>query len=92
MEKLLKEFKKRMHIFHDAEDESLLNILDKSYASIQELCGEFDIKSDKLGAELVLERSRYVYNEQLEFFEQNFSSLITTFGFKNIVYRGGFDE
>ncbi|WP_217971489.1 phage gp6-like head-tail connector protein [Staphylococcus xylosus] len=92
MDGLLKEFKQRMHIFHDDENDSLIRILELSYEYIQELCGEFNIEKESIGVELVLERSRYVYNEQTEFFEENFSSLITSFGLKNIVYRSNDNE
>lgn len=95
MEVLLEEFKQRMHIFHNAEDESLMNILRKSYMAIQATCGEFNINETEIGQELVLERSRYVYNEQLQFFHKNFSTLLHDFGIANLIFKGdayGTDE
>lgn len=95
MDFLLEEFKQRMHIFHSAEDESLMNILRKSYMAIQSVCGNFDLETDEIGQELVLERSRYVYNEQLQFFHKNFSTLIHDFGIANMILKGdayGTDE
>ncbi|MFF5513025.1 phage gp6-like head-tail connector protein [Staphylococcus capitis] len=88
MDELLKEFKERMHIFHDAEDESLKKILNKSYFAIQSICGEFDLKDDVIGQELVMERSRYVYNEQLQFFHKNYATALMDFGLANQVYKG----
>ncbi|OEK56326.1 hypothetical protein [Staphylococcus equorum] len=95
MNELLKEFKQRMHIFHSSEDESLKQILNKSYIAIQSICGSFDIEENPIGQELVMERSRYVYNEQLQFFHKNFSTLLLDFGLNNKVFGGdefGVDE
>ena len=95
MDELLKEFKQRMHIFHSSEDESLKQILNKSYIAIQSICGSFDIEDSSIGQELVMERSRYVYNEQLQFFHKNFSTLLLDFGLNNKVFGGdefGVDE
>lgn len=73
---LIEEFKARMHIFHSIEDTNLQRILDSSTAAISRMTG-MDSKTDNLEfQELVLERSRYVYNDQVEFFEQNFQSQI----------------
>lgn len=95
MDELLKEFKQRMHIFHSSEDESLKQILNKSYIAIQSICGSFGIEESPIGQELVMERSRYVYNEQLQFFHKNFSTLLLDFGLNNKVFGGdefGVDE
>jgi len=70
---LLDEFKRRNHIFHDSENESLDEILNKSRVAIKRLVGSDDI-TDLQIAELVLERSRYVYNDALEYFDDNFQS------------------
>lgn len=73
---LIDEFKARMHIFHSVEDTNLQRILDSSTAAISRMTGmESDTGSLEF-QELVLERSRYVYNDQVEFFEQNFQSQI----------------
>lgn len=72
---LLDEFKSRNHIFHDSEDESLNNILVKSQQAIKRMTGTDDLTNIQV-AELVLERSRYVYNDALEYFEDNFQSMI----------------
>lgn len=83
-EELLKEFKDRMHIFHSGEDSNLEKLLSFSVAYIQSTCGEFDVNgeknTDKKATELVFERSRYAYNDALEFFEDNFLSAIFSLG------------
>ncbi len=77
---LLKDFKARMHIFHDGEDDNLKKLLSLSLAFIEDKCGEFDVNSEtninKRATELVLERTRYAYNDALEYFEDNFLSEI----------------
>lgn len=70
---LLNDFKRRMKIFHKSEDQELSRSLTASQARIKQITGSEDLK-DPLIAELILERSRYAYNDQLEFFEQNFLS------------------
>lgn len=83
-EDLLKEFKEKMHIFHDGEDSNLKKLLSFSIAYIESKCGEFDLDSEKSldvrAKELVLERSRYSYNDALEYFEGNFLSEIFSLG------------
>lgn len=73
MEQLLKDFKMRMRIFHDAEDDNLKNILSSSMVAIKRWCGSDDVTKPEI-KELVMERSRYVYNDSLEFFNENFLS------------------
>lgn len=73
MEQLLKDFKMRMRIFHEAEDENLKNILSSSMVAIKRWCGSDDVTKPEI-KELVMERSRYVYNDSLEFFNDNFLS------------------
>lgn len=81
---IIKEFKERMHISHSVEDENLKRILQNSYADIQAKCGAFDISAHERGRELVLERSRYVYNDAVEYFDKNFLSQLTSLGFELI--------
>lgn len=70
---LLNDFKRRMKIYHKSEDQELSRSLTASQARIRQITGSEDLK-DPLIAELIMERSRYAYNDQLEFFEQNFLS------------------
>lgn len=73
METLLADFKSRMRIFHKSEDGNLKNILESSKVAIKRWCGSDDVTQPDI-RELVLERSRYVYNDSLEFFNENFLS------------------
>jgi len=76
---ILKEFKERMHL-GDEEDKNLERILSASIVALQKACGSYDINVDEDFKELVFERSRYVYNDALEFFNDNFLSQITALG------------
>lgn len=77
---VLEKFKQRMHL-GDFEDENLLDILNKSAKALIDDCGEYEI-GDETFQELVFERSRYVYNDALEFFEDNFLSEINKLALK----------
>lgn len=83
-ENLLQAFKGRMKISHDSEDIELRELLSFSVAYVEDMCGTFDIEGntnvDKRSRELVLERSRYAYNEALEYFETNYLSEIFSLG------------
>jgi hypothetical protein len=68
---ILEEFKERMH-FGDEEDSNLQRILSASEKALLKACGKFEISEDEAFKELVFERSRYVYNDALEFFNTNF--------------------
>lgn len=73
-DKILTKFKNRMHL-GDYEDDNLMDILTKSATALKNDCGNYDM-TDEAFEELVFERSRYVYNDALEFFEDNFLSEI----------------
>lgn len=68
---ILQEFKDRMHIGDD-EDANLKRILSTSVKALIKACGDYDIEQDETFKELVFERSRYVYNDALEYFSTNF--------------------
>lgn len=70
-QKILEEFKFRMRLGDD-EDENLQRILKASHDDLQRICGNYDIAIDEVFKELVFERSRYVYNDVLERFYENF--------------------
>ncbi|WP_373605055.1 hypothetical protein [Bacillus sp. AFS002410] len=74
---ILGEFKDRMRLGDD-EDTNLLRILSASHKSLIRLCGYYNIESDEEFKELVFERSRYVYNDALEYFNTNFLSQINS--------------
>jgi hypothetical protein len=76
---ILKEFKERMHLGDD-EDNNLKRILSTSNTELIRVCGGYDINNDETFKELVFERSRYVYNDVLEYFNMNFLSQINSLG------------
>lgn len=80
-EEIIDQFKKRMRIYHESEDDSIKQMLESSFIVVKNLCGEFEIKDNAEGKELVFERTRYLYNDNVEFFEQNFLSRIHAFGY-----------
>lgn len=79
---LLEAFKERMKIFHDAEDANLSRMLTSSERAILDLTDSFDA-SDSRVEELILERSRYLYNDQVEFFYANFQGEILGLSLNN---------
>jgi len=91
---ILIEFKERMHL-GDEEDSNLFRILSASNAELKRICGEYDVVADETFKELVFERSRYVYNDALEYFNTNFLSQINSLGIakalEEIVLEGDAD-
>ncbi|MFI2801518.1 hypothetical protein ACH2G3_27225 [Bacillus cereus] len=76
---ILQQFKDRMHLGDD-EDDNLKRILFASTKALIKDCGAYDINEDETFKELVFERSRYVYNDALEYFSKNFLTEINSFG------------
>lgn len=76
---ILNQFKERMRL-GDEEDDNLRRILSTSNKALLRVCGNYDINSDEEFKELVFERSRYVYNDALEYFDKNFLSQINSLG------------
>lgn len=70
---LLSAFKERMRIFHDGEDANLSLMLESSVDAVERLVGDGNFYHPQV-RELVLERARYVYNDQVEFFYENFKA------------------
>ena len=91
---ILQEFKNRMHL-DDNEDDNLSSILETSYEALREDCGKYEI-THKRFKELVFERARYVYNDALEFFSDNFLTEINTLSInkalEGIVLEGDTNE
>ena len=79
---LLKSFKERMRIFHIGEDNNLSKMLESSELAIHSLVGSKNT-SDPRVRELILERARYVYNDQVEFFYQNFQGDLMALSLEN---------
>ena len=70
------EYKARFRIFHSSEDGEIGEQLENSFEDIQSLIGTFDPTAYKKGKELVFERTRYLRNESLEYFYDNFQRII----------------
>lgn len=73
---LLKGYKSRFRISHSSEDDILKEMLQESYDDIADTVGDFDPKKFSRGKALIFERTRYVVNESLEFFYDNFQQSI----------------
>ncbi|MED3090130.1 hypothetical protein [Bacillus toyonensis] len=76
---ILQQFKDRMRLGDD-EDANLRRILFASNEALIKVCGSYDINKDETFKELVFERSRYAYNDALEYFSKNFLTEINSFG------------
>lgn len=70
------EYKARFKIFHLSENDTIGQQLDNSFLDIQSLIGDFDPSLYTKGKELVFERTRYLRNEALEYFYDNFQTMI----------------
>ena len=79
---LLKSFKERMRIFHTGEDNNLSKMLESSESVILSLVSSKDYADPRV-RELILERARYVYNDQVEFFYQNFQGDLMALSLEN---------
>lgn len=80
-DELLKDFKRKMRITYDIDDDNLRAILERSLAVIIANCGDFDVDKDKYGRFLVLEHARYSFNDDSEFFMQNFHGDLAAFSY-----------
>ncbi|MGM0183429.1 hypothetical protein IGK74_002394 [Enterococcus sp. AZ150] len=72
----IEEFKSRFRIFHSSEDLEIGIQLNDSFFDIQSLIGKFNPEDFPKGKELVYERTRYLRNESLEYFYDNFQTMI----------------
>ncbi len=87
---IVEEFKRRMHL-DDDEDGNLQRILEASYADLTRICGEYDL-SDPVFRELIFERSRYAYNDALEYFYTNFITQINNLMMAKALESGDGDD
>ena len=78
---LLAAFKERMRIFHNGEDANLSRMLESSEQAIFQTVGT--TKNNPRVRELILERARYAYNDQVEFFYQNFQGDLMALSLEN---------
>jgi len=81
---ILVEFKDRMHLDGD-EDYNLMRILVASNEELVRACGDYDINTSETFKELVFERSRYAYNDALEYFNSNFLNQINSLGIEKVL-------
>lgn len=79
----LSDFKSRMKIFGNFEDDALIALLANSFKRITQLIGEYKSEDNLNFVELVFERSRYAYNDSLEYFEDNFQPMILELSLAN---------
>ena len=79
---LLKPFKERMRIFHSGEDNNLSRMLESSEANILSLVGSQRPTEPRVRG-LIVERARYVYNDQVEFFYDNFQGDLMALSLEN---------
>lgn len=93
-QEIVEEFKNRMHL-DDEEDGNLKFILEASYEDLRRICGDYELE-DRRFKELVYERSRYVYNDALEYFHTNFLTIINNLSLnkalESIVVEGDSNE
>ena len=92
---LLAEFKERMKLSDD-EDTNLTRILKASIEDLIDKCGDYDLHTSERFKELVFERSRYAYNDAIEYFNDNFLSQINTLAISKVLstqsVEGNVDE
>lgn len=74
--KYIDEYKARFRIFHSSEDADIGVQLENGFSDIKSLIGTFDPSEYQKGKELVYERTRYLRNEALEYFYDNFQTMI----------------
>ena len=81
---LLKEFKKSLIIYHDAEDENLNNILGAAIEYVEDMIGGPPIEAGYSSRKktLVFNRGRYDYNGDLDMFDHNFQHEIYSLSLK----------
>lgn len=90
---VLEELKQRLHIVDDEADDNLYRLMLASYEAIKRMCGYFSLTTNVRGKELVFERVRYVYNDVLEQFANNFLVEINNLAIELSVYEGDdYDE
>lgn len=90
-QEILVEFKDRMKLGDD-EDDNLRRILKASVEDLQDVCGDYDINTSERFKELVFERSRYVYNDALEYFHNNFLTQLNNLNIAKALESSEADE
>ncbi|HAR3164405.1 phage head-tail adapter protein [Staphylococcus schweitzeri] len=78
IDELLVKFKALEKIDHSSEDEFLKQLLEMSYTRLKNQCGLFEL-DDLTGQELILNRTRYAYQDLLEHFNENYRADLIDF-------------
>ncbi|WP_421426055.1 hypothetical protein [Streptococcus suis] len=79
----LENFKERMRITHEIEDDKLIRMLTSSALAIATLVGASSF--DDTIEELVLERAMYLYHDSLDEFQKNYSDEIEILYLRNMI-------
>ncbi len=64
---------------YTSDDENIKKMLERSYEAIKHQCGEFTFDNE-LGKDLVFSRTRYAYQDLLEYFNDNYREDIIMLG------------
>lgn len=91
-EENLKAFKAKMRIYHSHEDVALKQLLESSYLFLKNKCGDFSLVDFNQGVELVYQRARYDYHNNLEYFDENFMSMVMNFSLSNLPIKEDVDD
>ncbi|ADI97619.1 TPA: phage head-tail connector protein [Staphylococcus aureus] len=75
---LLVKFKSLEKIDYNSEDEFLKELLKMSYTRLKNQCGTFEL-DNLAGQELILNRTRYAYQDLLEHFNENYRADLIDF-------------
>ncbi|UFA56484.1 phage head-tail adapter protein [Staphylococcus aureus] len=75
---LLVKFKSLEKIDYNSEDEFLKELLKMSYTRLKNQCGMFEL-DNLTGQELILNRTRYAYQDLLEHFNENYRTDLIDF-------------
>ncbi|WP_353458871.1 phage head-tail adapter protein [Staphylococcus aureus] len=75
---LLVKFKSLEKIDYNSEDEFLRELLKMSYTRLKNQCGAFEL-DNLAGQELILNRTRYAYQDLLEHFNENYRADLIDF-------------
>lgn len=70
---LLERLKKKLRITWSEQDDELLEMIEDSKTYLEQLTGaSFQYETERVPAELVLERARYAFNNAADEFEKNY--------------------
>lgn len=81
---IVKEFKLSRNIYYSHKDKDIKRLMKNSYIFLSRKCGEFPMDEENEGKELVFNRTRYDMNDALEYFDENFMSMVMNFSNRNL--------